>query len=107
VTTQSPHLYARHRYARRGGPIPGTARGAASVSGAAAPSVSGAASGAGTAAGVQTRLPWWAIVLPAVAFAALLALLSAGPADASAAAPGADLLARLVADFRELIGHLL
>ncbi|WNI19906.1 hypothetical protein [Actinacidiphila sp. ITFR-21] len=56
---------------------------------------------------VQTRLPWWAVALPAVAFAALLALLSAGPADASAAAPTADTLARLAADLGDLLSRLL
>ncbi|MBL1102564.1 hypothetical protein JK363_39410 [Streptomyces sp. 205] len=39
--------------------------------------------------GVEIRLPWWAIALPAIAFAALLLLL-AGPTDAHAATgPGA------------------
>ncbi|WP_405897100.1 hypothetical protein OG242_05710 [Streptomyces sp. NBC_00727] len=36
------------------------------------------------ASGVDVRLPWWAIALPAVAFAALL-LLIAGPGQAHAA----------------------
>ncbi|WP_151479864.1 hypothetical protein [Streptomyces albicerus] len=40
-----------------------------------------------TRRGVETRLPWWALVLPALAFAALL-LLILNPADAHAA--GAD-----------------
>ncbi|WSS24259.1 hypothetical protein OG519_06775 [Streptomyces sp. NBC_01190] len=56
---------------------------------------------------VQTRLPWWAVALPAAAFAALLGLLSAGPADASAAAPAAETLGRLVAAFGALLQHLL
>jgi hypothetical protein len=34
--------------------------------------------------GLEIRLPWWAIALPALAFAALLILL-AGPTDAHAA----------------------
>ncbi|MFJ3085891.1 MULTISPECIES: hypothetical protein [unclassified Streptomyces] len=34
--------------------------------------------------GVDVRLPWWAVALPAVAFAALL-LLIAGPGQAHAA----------------------
>ncbi|MEU0525867.1 hypothetical protein [Streptomyces niveus] len=34
---------------------------------------------------VEIRLPWWAIALPAIAFAALL-LLMAGPGQANAAA---------------------
>ncbi|MEU2025398.1 hypothetical protein ABZ565_25105 [Streptomyces sp. NPDC016469] len=37
--------------------------------------------------GVDVRLPWWAVVLPAVAFAALL-LLVAGPGQAQAATGG-------------------
>ncbi|MEV8585989.1 hypothetical protein [Streptomyces sp. NPDC051180] len=36
-----------------------------------------------TTAGVDTRLPWWALVLPVAAFAALL-LLIAGPGEAHA-----------------------
>ncbi|WP_326663781.1 hypothetical protein [Streptomyces sp. NBC_00385] len=35
-------------------------------------------------AGVEVRLPWWAVALPAVAFGALL-LLIAGPGQAHAA----------------------
>ncbi|WP_330176475.1 hypothetical protein OG875_25015 [Streptomyces sp. NBC_01498] len=34
---------------------------------------------------VEIRLPWWGVVLPAIAFAALL-LLMAGPGQANAAA---------------------
>ena len=34
--------------------------------------------------GVEVRLPWWGVALPAAAFAVLLLLL-AGPADAHAA----------------------
>lgn len=37
-----------------------------------------------TSGGVDIRLPWWAIALPALAFVALL-LLILNPADASAA----------------------
>ncbi|MFF1925776.1 hypothetical protein ACFVW8_35075 [Streptomyces sp. NPDC058221] len=36
------------------------------------------------AGGVEVRLPWWAVALPAVAFGALL-LLIAGPGQAHAA----------------------
>jgi hypothetical protein len=44
----------------------------------------------------QTRLPWWAVVLPALAFAALLALVAApGGADPSAAEPVAHFLGRI------------
>ncbi|MEU5919200.1 hypothetical protein ACWEPZ_37630 [Streptomyces sp. NPDC004288] len=37
-----------------------------------------------TATGVDTRLPWWALALPAAAFLALLVLM-AGPGEAQAA----------------------
>ncbi|MFI1967159.1 hypothetical protein ACH429_24080 [Streptomyces pathocidini] len=37
----------------------------------------------------ETRLPWWAIALPSVAFAALLMLL-VGPSGAHAATNGAE-----------------
>jgi hypothetical protein len=37
-----------------------------------------------TGRGAETRLPWWALLLPALAFAALL-LLILNPADAHAA----------------------
>jgi hypothetical protein len=37
-----------------------------------------------TTGGIDSRLPWWAVVLPALAFAALL-LLILNPADAQAA----------------------
>lgn len=36
-----------------------------------------------TRGGVETRLPWWAVVLPVLAFVALLLILN--PADAHAA----------------------
>ncbi|MFJ3707860.1 hypothetical protein OG204_07260 [Streptomyces sp. NBC_01387] len=39
---------------------------------------------------VDVRLPWWAIALPAVAFAALLLLISA-PGQAHAEAGGANI----------------
>jgi hypothetical protein len=42
---------------------------------------------------VQTRLPWWAVALPALAFAALLALVAApGSAGHTAAEPVFQLL---------------
>jgi hypothetical protein len=66
-----------------------------------------AASGRPASGSVQTRLPWWAVVLPALAFAALLALLSGGTADASAAEPATDLLARLTAALPDLLHHVL
>lgn len=41
----------------------------------------------------QTRLPWWALALPVLAFAALLALVAApGQADPSRAEPLVHLL---------------
>lgn len=44
----------------------------------------------------QTRLPWWAVVLPALAFAALLTLVAVpGQTDPSAAEPLAHLLGRI------------
>jgi hypothetical protein len=64
------------------------------------------AGGAPAAGPVQTRLPWWGVVLPALAFAALLVLLSAGSADASAAAPAGDWFVRLVAALPDLVRHL-
>ncbi|MEU9361531.1 hypothetical protein AB0D35_25910 [Streptomyces sp. NPDC048301] len=48
--------------------------------------------------GVEVRLPWWAVALPALAFAALL-LLIVEPGQAQAAT-GAPVLGRL-------FGHLL
>jgi sirohydrochlorin ferrochelatase len=83
VTTQSPHLYARQ--AASGTRTPAARR----------------------AEGVQTRLPWWAVVLPALAFAALLALISAGSADASTAAPAGDVLSRAVTALPDLLRHVL
>ncbi|WP_455355780.1 hypothetical protein [Streptomyces sp. SYSU K217416] len=47
--------------------------------------------------GVEARLPWWAVLLPAIAFAVLL-LLIVGPGEAHAAGgePGvAELLERI------------
>lgn len=83
MTTQSPHLYARQ-----------------------------AGTGAETRAvpradGVQTRLPWWAVVLPALAFAALLTLITGGGADASTAAPAGDVLSRIVIALSDVLRHVL
>jgi len=82
VTTQSPHLYTREHPARTGAQQQNDA---------------------------QTRLPWWAVALPAVAFAALLALLAGGPAsaDSSGAASGADAFGRIAAVLGSLLHHLL
>ncbi|MFD3453476.1 hypothetical protein ACFWVC_15000 [Streptomyces sp. NPDC058691] len=56
----------------------------------------------------QTRLPWWAVVLPALAFAALLAFVAGpGAADASAAEPAARLFTRLAEVLPALPRHLL
>lgn len=78
MTTQSPHLYSRQHNAadRAGRPAPG---------------------------GVQTRLPWWAVALPVIGFAALLVLLTGGGADASTAQPAGDLLARLAGAVPDLL----
>lgn len=51
-----------------------------------------------SADGVEVRLPWWAVVLPALAFAALL-LLIVDPGQAHAAT-GAPAIGRL-------LGHVL
>lgn len=91
MTTQSPHLYAR------------THRPAAARTARTAPPARTAAAGTG----VQTRLPWWAVALPVLAFATLLTLLTAGTADASAAASHGDWFGRLVSTFPDLVHHLL
>jgi hypothetical protein len=51
--------------------------------------------------GVDIRLPWWALVLPALAFAALLALIL-NPADAHAAS-GTPALTHVFERLRELL----
>ncbi|MFI6871801.1 hypothetical protein ACIBL6_00025 [Streptomyces sp. NPDC050400] len=51
--------------------------------------------------GVDIRLPWWAVALPAVAFVALL-LLILNPSDAQAAA-GDPSLAHILERARELV----
>ncbi|MEU1124211.1 hypothetical protein ABZ371_11740 [Streptomyces sp. NPDC005899] len=50
---------------------------------------------------VEIRLPWWAVVLPALAFAALL-LLIAGPGQAQAAA-GDPAVGRLLGRLLDLL----
>jgi hypothetical protein len=82
VTTQSPYLYARQ------------------------PGAGARTEPARKAAGVQTRLPWWAVALPAVAFAALLALISAGSAGAAAPSGGADTFGRIASVIGALLHHL-
>nr|WSW70018.1 hypothetical protein OG461_29585 [Streptomyces sp. NBC_00995] len=53
------------------------------------------------AAGVEVRLPWWAVALPAVAFGALL-LLMTGPGQAHAAT-GDPAVGRLLERIMELL----
>ena len=53
--------------------------------------------------GVEVRLPWWAVALPALAFAALL-LLIAGPGEARAAT-GDPALGRLLARIIDLFAR--
>ncbi|MZD08145.1 hypothetical protein GTW43_24110 [Streptomyces sp. SID5785] len=53
--------------------------------------------------GAGTRLPWWALALPAVAFVALL-LLILNPADAQAAGSDPAYL-HLLERARELVQH--
>ncbi|MEE4491880.1 hypothetical protein ACIBI8_32970 [Streptomyces sp. NPDC050529] len=53
------------------------------------------------AAGIEVRLPWWAVALPAVAFGALL-LLMAGPGQAQAAT-GDPAVGRLLERIVELL----
>ncbi|MFI0540809.1 hypothetical protein [Streptomyces sp. RP5T] len=54
-----------------------------------------------TRGGVDIRLPWWALALPALAFVALLALIL-NPADAHAAS-GDPLVTQLLARAQQLI----
>ncbi|MTE18434.1 hypothetical protein F0L17_04685 [Streptomyces sp. TRM43335] len=53
-----------------------------------------------TADGGDARLPWWALTLPAVVFAALLSLLVGGEAQA---AESPQYLGRLLEYFRHLL----
>ncbi|GGV17379.1 hypothetical protein [Streptomyces griseoflavus] len=53
--------------------------------------------------GADTRLPWWALALPALAFVALLSLIL-NPSDAHAAA-GEPTIAHLVERARQLIAR--
>ncbi|GAA4791726.1 MULTISPECIES: hypothetical protein [Streptomyces] len=55
-------------------------------------------------AAAGTRLPWWALVLPALAFAALLALITAtGAVQAGDGAQGAGAVGALLAQVRETL----
>ncbi|MEU8676417.1 hypothetical protein [Streptomyces sp. NPDC048560] len=53
--------------------------------------------------GIEVRLPWWAVALPALAFAALL-LLIVGPGEARAAT-GDPALGRLLAHIMALLSR--
>ncbi|MEW2498624.1 MULTISPECIES: hypothetical protein [Streptomyces] len=55
-----------------------------------------------TTGGVDIRLPWWALALPALAFVALLALIL-NPADASAG--GDPALSHLVGRIQQTMTH--
>ncbi|WP_031032537.1 hypothetical protein [Streptomyces albus] len=55
------------------------------------------AGGAGRGTAVQTRLPWWGVLLPAVGFVLLLVLLlDGGPAHAAQHATGSPLTSLLM-----------
>ena len=56
-----------------------------------------------TRRGVETRLPWWALVLPALAFAALL-LVILNPADAQATG-GDPAVGRLFEQVQQIVLH--
>ncbi|MEU1628944.1 hypothetical protein ABZ746_27240 [Streptomyces sp. NPDC020096] len=61
------------------------------------------------ATGVPARLPWWAVALPAIAFAVLLAMV-AGPAHAASSVPTQpldQLLGRLSELLPRLLSHLI
>ncbi|MBC7268052.1 MAG: hypothetical protein H5T76_04920 [Streptomyces sp.] len=53
--------------------------------------------------GVDTRLPWWALALPTLAFITLLALIL-NPSDAQAAS-GDPAITQLIERARQLISH--
>ncbi|GAA1510255.1 hypothetical protein GCM10009730_13380 [Streptomyces albidochromogenes] len=55
------------------------------------------------ASGLDTRLPWWAVVLPALAFAVLL-LMIAGPGEARAAT-GDPSVTHLVERIQQTLSH--
>ncbi|MFJ5614507.1 hypothetical protein ACIQCJ_34655 [Streptomyces sp. NPDC093221] len=104
MTTQSPHLYSRQSRQSRPTVESATAAGSA---GAGKPGRGNASSGNASSGNVQTSLPWWAVALPALAFAALLALLSGGTADASTAASSGDLLGHIASSLPDLVQRLL
>lgn len=53
--------------------------------------------------GMDVRLPWWAVALPALAFVSLLLLL-AGPSDAHAAS-GSGALSQFLELLRQTLGR--
>ncbi|MEV4443472.1 hypothetical protein AB0K09_31660 [Streptomyces sp. NPDC049577] len=60
---------------------------------------------AGRHGDVQTRLRWWALALPLVAFAALFSLMS-GPASAASGTPhGGSSLARIIQVVQHSVLH--
>lgn len=99
MTTQVPHLYARRPRAAASPAVRGA--GAERTGGG-----DGASAGPG-GPGAQTRLPWWALALPALAFAVLLALFTGGGADASTAASSGDWLSRTALLLSGILRHLL
>jgi hypothetical protein len=82
VTTQSPHLYTRQSRPAAAKTKPATGS-------------------------VQTTLPWWAVALPVLAFAALLVLIAGGGSDASAAGSSGDLLGRVALAVPHLLQHVM
>ncbi|MEU9367363.1 hypothetical protein AB0D78_02780 [Streptomyces avermitilis] len=58
-----------------------------------------------TSGGVDIRLPWWALALPALAFVALLALII-NPSDTSAAA-GEPAITHLLERVQMVLGQAL
>ncbi|GAA1003064.1 hypothetical protein STXM2123_1327 [Streptomyces sp. F-3] len=57
-----------------------------------------------TTDGVDTRLPWWALALPVLAFVALLALVL-NPADAHAATTDTPATVQLLRLLQELLAR--
>lgn len=51
-----------------------------------------------------TRLPWWAVALPALAFAALLTFVTGS--GQRGAAPAAESLAHVIGRIHELLPHI-
>ncbi|MBM9505703.1 hypothetical protein [Actinacidiphila acididurans] len=100
MTTQVPHLYARRARSAASPALRGA--GPERTGGGA-----GASAGPGGGPGAQTRLPWWALALPALAFAVLLALFTGGGADASTAASSGDWLSHAAMLLSGMLHHVL